>query len=110
MEAPKESLEKKNIFAEKYDEIRRLAGTSTLSSSLKFTMNMVLYLFPTDSVYRTAKKQYRKFEINIPRKGIDIPRKGIARPQFPIPHSCVCRRFIYSHDRSTYSAAGKYVD
>jgi hypothetical protein len=26
MEAPKESLEKKNIFAEKYDEIRRLDG------------------------------------------------------------------------------------
>ncbi len=28
MEAPKESLEKKNIFAEKYDEIRRLDGTN----------------------------------------------------------------------------------
>jgi hypothetical protein len=26
MESPKESLEKKNIFAEKYDEIRRLDG------------------------------------------------------------------------------------
>jgi hypothetical protein len=26
MEAPKESLEEKNIFAEKYDEIRRLDG------------------------------------------------------------------------------------
>jgi hypothetical protein len=85
--------------------------TSTLSSSLKPTINMVL----EDSVYCTAKKQYRKFEIkiprkgiDIPRKGIDIPRKGIARPQSQIPHSCVCDRFIYSHDRSTYSAAGKY--
>jgi hypothetical protein len=27
MGSPKESLEKKNIFAEKYDEIRRLDGT-----------------------------------------------------------------------------------
>jgi hypothetical protein len=27
MGPPKESLEKKNIFAEKYDEIRRLDGT-----------------------------------------------------------------------------------
>jgi hypothetical protein len=27
----------------------------------------------------------------------NIPRKGIARPH---PHSCVCERFIYSHDRS----------
>ncbi len=25
-------------------------------------------------------------------------------------HSCVCERFIYSHDRSAYSAARKYVD
>ena len=28
MVPPKESLEKKNIFAEKYDEIRRLDGIS----------------------------------------------------------------------------------
>ncbi len=51
----------------------------------------------------TAKTQYRKFETN-------IPRKGIARAQSQFPHSCVCERFIYSHDRSAYSAAGKYVD
>ncbi len=25
-------------------------------------------------------------------------------------HSCVCERFIYSHHRCAYSAAGKYVD
>ncbi len=51
----------------------------------------------------TAKTQYRKFETN-------IPRKGIARPQSQFPHSYVCERFINSHDRSAYSAAGKYVD
>ncbi len=51
----------------------------------------------------TAKTQYRKFEIN-------IPRKGIARPQSQFPHSCVCERFIYSQDLSAYSAAGQYVD
>ncbi len=28
---------------------------------------------------------------------------GIARPQPQFPHSCVCERFIYSQDRSTYS-------
>ncbi len=37
-----------------------------------------------------AKTQYRKFETN-------IPRKGIARPQSQFPHSCVWERFIYSH-------------
>ncbi len=43
----------------------------------------------------------RKFETN-------FPRKGIVRPQSQCPHSW----FIYSqcsHDRSAYSAAGKYV-
>ncbi len=50
----------------------------------------------------TEKTQYRKFETN-------ITRKGIARSQSQFPHSCVGERFIYSHDRSDYSAAGKYV-
>jgi hypothetical protein len=52
----------------------------------------------------TAKTQHRKFETN-------ISRKEIARPQSQFPHSCVCERFIYSHDGSAYSAAGNtYVD
>ncbi len=51
----------------------------------------------------TAKGQCRKVEKH-------IHRKGIARRQSQFPHSCVCERFIYSHDRSAYSAAGKYVD
>jgi hypothetical protein len=51
----------------------------------------------------TAKTLYRKFETN-------IPRKGTARLRSQFLHSCFCERFIYSHDRSAYSAAGKYVD
>ncbi len=34
----------------------------------------------------TAKTPYRKFETN-------IPIKGIVRSQFQFPHSCVCERF-----------------
>jgi hypothetical protein len=49
-------------------------------------------------VYTARKNQYRKFETN-------IPREGIARPQSQFPHSCICERFIYCHDRSAYSAA-----
>jgi len=48
----------------------------------------------------TAKTQYRKFETI-------IPRKGIARPQSQFPLSCVYERFLYSHNRSAYSPAGK---
>ncbi len=58
---------------------------------------------PINTYEHTAKTEYRKF-------GIIIPRKGIARPQAQFPHLCVCERFICSHDRSAYSAAGKYVD
>jgi hypothetical protein len=49
----------------------------------------------------TAKTKYRKFETN-------ISRKGIARSQSQFPHLYVCERFLYSHDRSAYAAAGKY--
>ncbi len=49
---------------------------------------------------RTAKTVYRKFETN-------IPRNETARPQAQFLHECFCERFIYSHDRSAYSAPGK---
>jgi hypothetical protein len=49
---------------------------------------------------RIAKKQYRKFETN-------FPRKGIARGESRFLHSYVCERLIYPQDRSV---AGKYVD
>ncbi len=39
-----------------------------------------------------------------------IPRKGIAPPQSQFPHSCVCERFIYSQDRSTYFPAAGQAD
>jgi hypothetical protein len=37
-------------------------------------------------------------------------QKRNCAPQSQFLHSCVCELFIYSHDRSAYSAAGKYVD
>ncbi len=49
---------------------------------------------------RTEKTQYRKFE------KIFLEKELCGH----FPHSCVCERFIYSHDQSAYSAAGKYVD
>jgi hypothetical protein len=48
----------------------------------------------------TAKTQNRKFETH-------IPRKGTARLQSQFLHQCFYERFIYSPDRSAYSAAGK---
>jgi hypothetical protein len=39
-----------------------------------------------------------------------FPEKELRGHRSQFPHSCVCERFIYSHDRSAYSAAGKYVD
>ncbi len=47
----------------------------------------------------TAKTKCRKFETN-------IPRKGISGPQSQFPHSCFCERIIYSHHGSACSAGG----
>ncbi len=47
------------------------------------------------------------FEVNVET---NIPRRGIARYQSQFPHYCVCEQCIYSHNRSAYSAAGKYED
>jgi hypothetical protein len=54
-------------------------------------------------ILSSLQKKYRKFET-------DIPRKEIARALSQFSHACVYDRFIYSHNRSAYSAAGKYVD
>jgi len=52
------------------------------------------------SIRYTAMTQYRKFETN-------IPRKGIARPQSQFPHPFLCEQFIYSQDRSKYFPAAE---
>ncbi len=46
----------------------------------------------SSSLSSTLQRQFRLY----------IPFLGIARPQPQFPHSCVCWRFIYSQDRSTY--------
>ncbi len=53
------------------------------------------YLFQIFGIVslHTTKTKCRKFEKN-------IPRKGIAGSQSQFPHSCVCERIIYSHDGS----------
>ncbi len=72
--------------------------------SLSTKTNSGLVVSGGCSVQYTAKNQYRQFETN-------IPRKGTARPQSsPNFHSCVCERYMYSHDRSAYSSCRKYVD
>ncbi len=38
-----------------------------------------------------------------------FPEMEFARPQSHFLHSFVCERLIYSHDRSAYSAAGKFA-
>ncbi len=42
--------------------------------------------------WNTLQRQFRLY----------IPFLGIAWPQPQFPHSCVCERFIYSQDQSTY--------
>jgi hypothetical protein len=81
--------------------VKSLACTKTYTIQyIKFHVLFSIEIWGMNSY--TAKTQYRKFETN-------IPRKGIARPQFR--HSCVCDSVCdYSYDRSAFSTAGKYVD
>ncbi len=57
---------------------------------LKVSRN--LFLPAQLGCYYTLQRQFSLY----------IPFLGIARPQSQFPHSCVCERFIYSQDRSTY--------
>ncbi len=50
----------------------------------------------------TAKTKCRKFETN-------IPRKGISGPQSQFPHSCVCERIIYIFFVNTASSAAPQI-
>ncbi len=63
---------------------------------MRVTSKTILLVY---CILLTARNQCRKFETN-------ITGKGIARPQSQFPHSCVCKRFIYPHNRSAYSSAG----
>ncbi len=38
------------------------------------------------------------------------PGNETARPHSQFPHLCICERFIFSHDRSTYFAPAKLAD
>ncbi len=79
----------------------RIRTTTPLADTSRLN-NQTLSIFISLTVLKeyTAKTQYLKFEIN-------ILRKGIARPQSQFLHSGFRDRFIYSHDRSVYSAAEK---
>jgi len=61
------------------------------SSGLRF-LSMILPCF-TLTLYR--------------KSNLCLPGKGIALPQSQFLHTCVCERFIYSQERSTYLAAAK---
>jgi hypothetical protein len=61
---------------------------------------------PCFKAYTAKLLVYRKFETYIfPEKELGTGQWAAAVP-IP-PHSCFCVRFIYSHDGSAYSAAGK---
>ncbi len=60
-----------------------------------------IYLYP---IYLHCKDKTEKIGNKYSQK------RNCVASQSQFPHSCVCERFIYSHHRSAYSAAGKYVD
>ncbi len=61
----------------------------------KTLQNVPNFLFLSRNFFEATYTLQRQFRLY-------IPFLGNARPQPPFPHSCVCERFIYSLDRSTY--------
>jgi hypothetical protein len=61
--------------------------SSSFSSPFFFCILCTVHI-----IFHTLQRQFRLY----------IPFLGIARLQPQFLHSCVCERFIYSQDRSTY--------
>ncbi len=68
-------------------------GIKVSLSSMIITSSTELELFK----FLRTSTLYRKFETTIPRNETAWPRSQSV-------HSCICERFIYSHDQSAYFA------
>jgi hypothetical protein len=79
--------------------------TSGMSTPLNHDSNSSLV--NTNTALRKYSTLQRHNTENLKQIFTEKELRGLGS-QFP--HSCDCERFIYSHDLSTYSAAGKYVD
>jgi hypothetical protein len=93
---------------------RHLFSTSWSPKS----MNHTFYIYSEDCLgvshnFRSTWQIYNQpsAPATLQRKShFCIPRKGIAGPQSQFQHLCVCERFIYSQDRSTYLPAAEKAD
>ncbi len=74
-------------FKSPCENFKNVAENAVLSPSIsgEFSFRLIRSL-------TTLQRQFRLY----------IPFLGIVRPQPQFLHSCVCERFIYSQDRSTY--------
>jgi hypothetical protein len=74
-----------------------------------------MLLLPLLKVYSIIKmtKRFDYDTVRYALQGIShlcIPFLGIVWPLSQLPHSCVCERFIYSWDWSSYFSAAEYAD
>ncbi len=72
---------------------------------MSFFLNIIIFKFVVKFVVLVQTVKARTA-----RSDLCISRNETARPRSQFPHSCICGRFIYSQDRSTYFAAAKLLD
>ncbi len=59
------------------------------------------------SVFTRPNPERKSISTLYRKSDLYIPKNETARPRSQFLHSCICERFIYSQDRSSYLAAAK---
>jgi hypothetical protein len=73
-------------------------GSVFISASTLLPYHILVIKF-----YSKISRDIRNCDTALQRKShLCIPVLGTARPQSQFQHSCVCERFMYSQNRSTY--------
>jgi len=84
--------------------------SSVKSSACTKTYTIQIHKIPCAIFNRNLRHEPVHCKDKITKSPNKYSLKKNCRPQSQFSHSCVYARFIYSHKRSAFSAAGKYVD
>ncbi len=98
--------EERRTRLKKADSIRRMLadGSTVPVVTSKILLFMISFIYMVEITFFLLTTLCGKFEKY-------IQRNETAQPRSQFPQSCICERFIYSHDRPTdFAAANRLND